>query len=322
MRRRYDSLRALHANGFTARVADDPTPAGARWRATVELRFCAVAEGCAPAPVQVPTGWTVAADTVRLVAYEQATTFGPRPWEAAELRAVAGERVVVAASARYAGRLGSTLAAAEQAAVRADRFARWRPKPSRYVVYLAGPQEWSTWYGVHQPDWAAGFAMPITSEYTEIVLNANRLASAEVLPTLTHEFSHVTTLAGVPRNYTDSWLLVEGIAEYAANADRPVSGYRWLGGTRRYVQSGRWPGTAALAAPAESASVSDATGRYGVAYLAVRRLADRFGEDRLLAFFAAVARDGRDPAAAAPAVFDVAWPDAAADCDAFVRASV
>jgi hypothetical protein len=161
--------------------------------------------------------------------------------------------------------------------------------------------------------------MPITSEYTEIVLNAARIDSGEVLSTLTHEFAHVTTLAGVQRNYTDSWLLVEGIAEYVTHADRLVSAYPWLAGTRRYVRGGQWQGTAGLAAPVESSTVGDATGRYGVAYLAVRRLAARFGEARMLDFFAAVARDGQNPEAASPAVLGAPWAEVAADCDRYIR---
>jgi hypothetical protein len=320
MRRRFEALRALRAVGFSAKVTDEPTPAGdGRWQATVELRFCAAADGCTAAPVPVTTTWAVDRNSVRLVEYTPTTQFGPRPWEASELRAVAGARVVVAAPPRYANRLASTLAVAERAAARADAYARWRVKPSRYVVYFAGPDEWSTWYGVKQPAWAAAFAMPISPEYTEIVLNAGRIESGEVLSTLTHEFAHVTTLAGVQRNYTDSWLLVEGIAEYVTHADRPATAYPWLSGTRRYVRGGQWQGTAGLAAPPESATVGDATGRYGVAYLAVRRLATRFGEAKMLEFFAAVARDGQNATAAAPAVLGAPWPDVAADCDRYIR---
>jgi hypothetical protein len=320
MRRRFEALRAIKATNYAVRLAAAPAPAGGQWRAGVEIRFCAGAAGCRPAPVRVDTVWVVDGDGARLVEWGQSTHHGPRPWEVSELRAVVGSRVVVAATPRYASRLQPTLAAAEKAAAQADRYARWRPPPSRYVVYLAGADEWSSWYGGEQPVWAAGYTLPITPDYSEIVLNATRVDSTEVASTLTHEFTHVTTLAGVQRNYTDSWLLVEGMAEYATYAGRPESAYPWLSGTRRYVSSGLWPGTAALTAPAESATVSDATGLYGVAYLAVRRLADRFGRERLLAFFAAVARDGRSPAHASPEIFGVPWADAAADCDRHIRA--
>lgn len=320
MRRRFESLRAIRATGYTATLEKAPVREAGGWRVTIELNFCAgAAMGCGAAPVRVPTLWTVGEAGARLVEWGSSTHYGPRPWEVSDLRAAIGNRVVVAASSRYAARLPSTLQAAERAAEKADRYARWRPPPAKYVVYLAGADEWSTWYGVKQPAWAAGYAMPITPDHTEIVLNATRIDSGEALNTLTHEFSHVSTLAGVRRNYTDSWLLVEGMAEYVTHVGRATGAYPWLDGTRRYVGGGRWPGTAALAAPAESASVGDATGRYGVAYFAMRRLAERFGEDKLLAFFAAVARDGRAPDQVSPEMFGVPWAEAAADCDRYIR---
>jgi hypothetical protein len=315
-------LRALRPVGFTARVVEDPVPDGDRWRITVETDFCPAAAGCGAAPAQMQTTWAVSDTAAQLIDYADSTGYGPRPWEVSDLRAVMGPRVVVAAPARHAGGLASTLQAAEKAAARADTFARWGQKPSRYVVYLAGPDEWSKWYGVKQPAWAVGFAIPITADHTEIVLNASRVDTGDVVHTLTHEFSHVSTLSGVQRNYTDSWLLVEGLAEYVSHSTRPVSAYPWLSGTRRYVRSGLWPGTAALVAPAQSATVSDATGRYGVAYLGVRRIAERFGEDKMLAFYAAVARDGRSAALTAPEVFGVTWDAVAADCDIYIRTSV
>jgi hypothetical protein len=323
MRRLFEALRAMKATGFATRLAAAPVPTADVWRVGVEIRFCAGGvAGCPAAPTLVDTAWIFTAGGARLVGWAQSTQIGPRPWEVSELRAVVGKRVVVAASPRHASRLQPTLAAAERAAAKADRYARWRSAPTRYVVYLAGADEWASWFGGKQPAWAAGYTLPLTSEYSEIVLNATRVDPTEVDSTLAHEFAHVTTLAGVQRNYTDSWLLVEGLAEYVTHADRPTSAYPWLSGARRYVRGGQWPGTLALAAPAASASVSDATGLYGVAYLAVRRLVERFGPDPLLAFYSAVARDGRPAAQAAPEVFGLPWVDVAADCDQYIRTAV
>ena len=226
--------------------------------------------------------------------------------------------MVVAASPRYASRLQPTLAAAEQAAAKADRYARWRPQPSRYVVYLAGAgRVVDVVRRASSRPGRPGTRCRSRPSTREIVLNASRIDSGEVLNTLTHEFSHVTTLAGVQRNYTDSWLLVEGLAEYVTHGDRSRAGaYPWLDGTRRYVDSGRWPGTAALAAPAESATVSDATGRYGVAYFAVRRLAERFGRGQVAGVLRR--RGPRRPAAGAGVPGDRSacrGPTVAADCD-------
>ncbi|GIJ48593.1 hypothetical protein Val02_54790 [Virgisporangium aliadipatigenens] len=307
---------------FGGRRGGDNGPPDGRWRATVELSFCAAADGCVRAPTKVQSEWTVTGTVAKLVAYPDSTDRGPRPWEASDLRAAVGERVVVAGTSHTSARLPAVLETAEKAAKIADRYARWRPAPTRYMVYLADPEDWAKWYGGKQAAWVAGFAMPLAPDYTEIVLNATRVDAAESLDTLTHEFAHVTTLAGVSRNYSDTWVLVEGVAEFAAHAGEDPRKYRWLDGTRTYVRSGQWPGTAALSAPAESASVGDATGRYGVAYLAVRRIADRFGEDRMWSFFEAVVRSAESPERAAPRVLGAEWSDVAADCDASIRSLV
>jgi len=47
----------------------------------------------------------------------------------------------------------------------------------------------------------------------------------------------------------------------------------------------------------------------------------RFGEDRLLAFFAAAARDGRPLEQASLEIFGAPWAQVAADCADYVRAS-
>jgi hypothetical protein len=344
----YSSLRAMKAVGVTMTVAGSPVrvadeaqgapiaggvpfggrrggdtgPPDGRWRATVELGFCAAVDGCVRAPTKVQTEWTVTGTSVRLVAYPFSTDRGPRPWEANDLRAVVGDRVVVAGTSRTSGRLSAVLATAERAAVRADRYALWRPAPTRYMVYLADPDEWTAWYGGKQAPWVAGFAMPLAPDYTEIVLNATRVDATESLDTLTHEFAHVTTLAGVSRNYSDTWVLVEGVAEYAAHAGESPQAYRWLGGTRSYVRGGQWSGTAALSAPEESSTVGDATGRYGAAYLAVRRIAERYGEERMWSFFDAVVRSAESPEKAAPRVLGAEWVAVAADCDAWIRSIV
>jgi hypothetical protein len=229
-----------------------------------------------------------------------------------------GARVILATTARYASRLPSMLAAAEKAAAVTDRYARWDRPPGRYVVLLAGPDEWGTWYGVKQQSWVAAFAMPLTDNATEVVLNAARVDARDTVDVLRHEFTHVVTLVGVGRSYEHSWWLVEGIAEYVRVSDgsRPFDG---LAEVRKYVHSGRWPGDVALDEPPPDSSASDVNGRYGVAYLALRRLADRFGEDKLLAFFAAVARNGTPLAPASVAAFGVSWDTAAADCAQYVR---
>ena len=228
--------------------------------------------------LETKTKWNVTADGVKLLEFGVAEDLGPRPWERSELRVAVGKRVIMATTPKYASRLTTMLNAAEKAAELSDRYSKWAPPPSRYVVYLAGPDEWSTWYGIRQESWVAGFALPLTADATEIVLNANRVDAKETLDVLRHEFTHVVTLSKVARAYDQTWWLVEGIAEYVR-----VQG---IGGkfddvatVRKYVQSGRWANEIAMDDPPEGTSSADVSGRYGVAYLAVNRMAERFGED-------------------------------------------
>jgi len=317
LKRRFATLRALGVVGWTAVALADPSPVGdGRWRVDVRIGFCLVVEGCPPPATTVPTVWT---GSLRLAELGTATEFGPRPWEVAQLVTAIGARVVVAAPPALARRLPAVLAAAERAAALSDRYARWRPPPGRYLVHLAGAAEWQQWYGGQQA-WVAGVTMPLSTGHMEIMLNSARIDDGEVEGTLAHEFAHVTTLAGA--SFAGNWLLVEGLAEYVRADGRPVSAYKWLGAGRRLVRSGRWGGTADLREPAAGASIDDAAGRYAVAYLAVRRLAERFGEDRMLALFAAVVREATPLAQAAPQVLGAGWPEVAADCDEYVRRSV
>ena len=78
----------------------------------------------------------------------------------------------------------------------------------------------------------------------------------------------------------------------------------------------------ALDDPPQDASAADIRARYGLAYLAVRRLAERFGESRMLMFFAAVARDGLSLESAAESVLGVGWDDVAADCAQAIRSRI
>jgi hypothetical protein len=151
-----------------------------------------------------------------------------------------------------------------------------------------------------------------------VVLNVNRIDSREVTELLRHEFTHVVTLVGVDRTYAQSWWLVEGIAEYVrvTGGRQPFDGATEV---RKYVHSGRWSGDVAMNAPTEGASADDVNARYGVAYLSVKRLAERYGEARMLAFFGAVVRDGSPLDEAARSVFGVAWTQIAADCARAVR---
>jgi hypothetical protein len=317
--RRFGSLRQLQVKLWQPVIEGRPkTEAGGTATANLLVRYCFVVVTCEPMSLETTSRWKVAGQAVTLLEFGTAKNLGPRPWEATALRAVVGERVVMSTTAKYASRLPAMLAAAEKAAAITDKFARWGPPPTRYVVYLAGPDEWSSWYGVGQASWVAGFALPLTATVTEIVLNAARVDTKQTLDVLRHEFTHVVTLAGVEKAYERTWWLVEGIAEYVRvkGSGKQFDG---AGDVRTYVRNGHWKDEIALDAPPDGSSTADVSGRYGVAYLSMQRLADRFGEDRLLDFFDHAARQGLTLDAAAPKAFGVSWDDVQADCIRFVR---
>ncbi len=320
--RRFNALRALQVAVWNEAVGTPTSNADGVWRVPVRVTYCFVVPDCTPLSVSIPTAWTAGDGTARLIAFgdSSADDLGPRPWEESDLRSAVGPRVMVATTARYAARLPALLAAAERAAAVTDRFAKWGKPPGRYVVYLAGPGEWGKWYGVPQQSWVAAFAMPLTDVATEVVLNVDHVDARDVTDVLRHEFTHVVTLAGVDRTYAHSWWLVEGIAEYVrvTGGSRPFDG---LGDVRKFIHSGRWSGEVALDGPPSTASAGDVNGRYGVAYLAVKRLADRYGEARMLAFFGAVVRDGVALDKAARTVFGAPWGTVSADCTAAVVAT-
>ncbi|NJC69317.1 hypothetical protein HC031_06220 [Planosporangium thailandense] len=321
LRQRFTTLRAMSVAGWTEKLDGEPEPVEGGWRAQVRLGYCFVVSGCQPVTVPVSTRWAEHTGSPTLVEFGTSGTsdLGPRPWEVTDLRVAVGPRVVVAAAPRYADRVAEVLAAAEEAAGVADRYARWSPPPGRYLVFLAGPEEWGRWYGVHQAEWVAGYAMPITDRHTEIVLNGQRVTTNEVVDTLRHEFTHVVTLADVRRDYSKQWWLVEGIAEYVRMVGRPLSEYELLAASRRYVQAGNTTNVMELTEPPASASTEDASGRYGVAFLSVRWLAERFGEDRMLRFFDAVVRRGQSPEYAMTIELGVKWASVADECAAYVR---
>ncbi|MFF5234122.1 basic secretory protein-like protein [Dactylosporangium sp. NPDC000521] len=317
--RRFNSLRQLQVKLWEPSVLDKVEVAGDNTAdVIVYVRYCYVVTTCDPMNLETKTKWNVTAAGVKLLEFGTAEDLGPRPFERSELRVAVGKRVIMATTPKYASRLNTMLNAAEKAAELSDRYSKWAAPPSRYVVYLAGPEEWSTWYGLKQESWVAGFALPLTADATEIVLNANRVDVKETLDVLRHEFTHVVTLSKVSRAYDQTWWLVEGIAEYVR-----VQG---LGGrfddvasVRKYVQSGRWQNEIAMDDPPEGATSADVSGRYGVAYMAVNRMVERFGEAKMLEFFDLTARQGVALQDAATRVYGVSWDDVATDCVKYVR---
>lgn len=62
-------------------------------------------------------------------------------------------------------------------------------------------------------------------------------------------------------------------------------------------------------------------GSYGVGYLAVRHLVDRFGEQRFLEFFRAVVHDRRTPEKASVQAFGELWAGLHDECVNYARSA-
>ncbi|WP_406109311.1 hypothetical protein [Micromonospora globbae] len=323
LRRRFTALRALGVTTWRAEVTGLPTPVTDRpgeWRTLVRYQYCFVAPGCRPSPVLAGTRWREDGQQPRLVAVEESKSAetGTRPWEISELVAATGARTLVATTPALRGRLPALLAQAEAAAKIADRYTLDGSPPDRYRIFYAGRTEWERWYGGGRPTWTGGYAVTVGGGHHEIVLNAEGTTDDGIDDLLRHELTHAASLpdGGYPGKTT--WWLVEGLAEYVAANGQATNRYEGLSQVRRLIQSG-WNGRLEELAPADDAPAERVAGSYGLGYLAVRHLVDRFGEQRLLAFFDAVVHDRTAVERASAQVFGESWSVLHEQCVAYVR---
>ncbi|MET8148456.1 hypothetical protein ACIBSW_32205 [Actinoplanes sp. NPDC049668] len=307
--RLYANLRGLQVSGWLPRTRG--VAGGPVWDAEVQIRVCFAAPTCTRTPeTYVPLGdvisartkWTVSGDRAVLTGFEQSTTDGPVPWKSETLTFATGTRVVVAAPQHLPGAEPARwLPAAERAAQVADRYALTDPKPGRYLVFLAGAREWNTAVGTDRE--AAAF-VDRTSESTAFaVVDATGLGADfadEIL--LRHELGHIATLLGTLDN-GDEWA-VEGMAEYIAYAGRPVKSYELILDARWHVEHTGWRGRLDLE---WSTDPSERFGFYAMGFLAMRCIAQEYGEPRLLRFFTEVVRRGESPEEASRSALGVPW---------------
>ncbi|MGN9776118.1 hypothetical protein ACTMS0_10115 [Micromonospora sp. H33] len=320
--RRFTALRALRVTGWQARPDGLPTPVEGRpgeWRVMVEFRYCFAVPDCRTSPVLTATRWRDGTQP-KLLAVEPSASrsAGTRPWEISDLVVAVGERTVVATTPALRKRLPDLLARAEAAARIADTYAVDGRTPDRYRIFHAGRTEWKRWYGGGRPKWTAGYAVTVGGGHHEVVLNADSLTETGLDDLLRHELTHAATMpeGGYPGART--WWLIEGVAEYAGVDGRPVDRYDGLADVRQLI-TGDWSGRLDRLAPAHNASADRVSGSYGLAYLAVQHLVDRFGTERLLAFFRSVAHEGRSLDEAADEVFDTPWSVLHDECVAYAR---
>ena len=326
--RRYRSLKALQVTRWEPAVAALPRQqVGAdgrtEWVARLSLRHCFAVPTCEESELRVESRWVERDGRAYLVSLDTsgANQNGPRPWEVADLRVAVGTRVTVATTAKYASRLPALLREADRAAAVADRYAIGGV-PDHYHLYFAGSAEWAQWYSGKRPAWAAGYAVPVSATDIDVVLNAAQTPSNFVDDIMRHELSHAASLRGA-RNKEGAWWLIEGLAEHAELHGQPARQHDAVrsGAVRRFIRSGKWTGSVMITEPAASASAEEAAARYGIAFLVVRRLAERYGDAKLLSFVEAVVHHDETPQAAAAQVFGVAWETVQADCASYVRST-
>lgn len=322
LRRQFRSLRALKVTVWQIRITDIPERNGSKWQVAVTYEHCFVDPGCLTGPVAIESTWVDRGGVLRMVALEPSPSGqdGPRPWEASDLVVAVGKRAVVATTAGQKGHLADVLREAERAAEVADRYAVDGTPPRHYQIFYAGEADWRRWYGGDRPDWTAGYAVPVGGGHFDVVLNGKDLHSTVLDDLLRHEMTHAASLPGSGYRTGENWWLVEGIADLAAAGGRPVSRYESLGDVRRLVTSG-WNGPLSAAEPAERATDWQVSAAYGVGYLAVRHLVDRFGEQAMLAFFKAVVHERKSPDEASTEVFGEPWPALHDDCVSYVRSA-
>ncbi|MFY1674976.1 hypothetical protein ACN27G_34395 [Plantactinospora sp. WMMB334] len=291
------------------------------WRANLTVAHCFVSPDCEPNEITMVTRWKDSAGQPRLSTLDADNVGGPgrpRPWESDELVASIGERTLVAAPRAFRDRLPDLLREGERAARVADRYAVDGSPPERYLIFYAGPNEWSRWYGGNRPEWTAGYAVSVGGDQYDLVLNSKAVVPGQYADLMRHELTHASSLAGAGRIDDDAWWLVEGLAEQAAAGGRAPSRYDSLEDVDRLIDSG-WSGELADVAPGDRSEDWYVAGSYGIGYLAVRHLVDRFGEQDVLTFFKLVVHDGLSEEDASREAFGAEWSTLHDECVTYVK---
>jgi hypothetical protein len=313
--REFRSLRAMRV----ADVRDEVDAAFERstdtWAIDLKSTACFVSKNCARGPALAKTVWRVKGSTATLVSWTP--DHENQPWQVSELVASYGARTVVATTKTYAAKLPSLVQEAEKAAKVADRFARDGKVPSRYVIYYAATAEWQKWFGADPPNWSGGIAVDVSDDRYDLMLNADQLYRTSIDDLLRHEMTHASTLPG-KRTGRTQWWLIEGIAEYALMDGLPASSHPGDGSARTLIDGGKVLDIEVTGPNYDSAD-DDVMGRYAIAYLGVRCMAERFGEAKMVEFFHQVEHEGAGSAQASEQVFGVEWSALSSDCFGYVK---
>jgi hypothetical protein len=316
-RKRFKILRAMNLGQWKEDTRSGAYDDGVRaWWINLSVGYCVGNTDCEIVKLSMKSRWAYKSGKLVMIKLDKSGVAdqGPRPWEVDDLVVKTGKRSVVATTKGNEWRLNSAVKAVDKAAAVADRFAKWQPKPDKYLIFLAGPSSWKTWYGREQPGWAAAWAVPVSDHVSEVVVRTDAVPEDELEMLMRHELTHVTSLAGADYGTAADWWMVEGIAEYAEYGSLSVNEYDGLDAVGTLVRSKKWESDVRVEPPDDDASVSEAAGAYGVGYLAIRRISERFGEAKMLKFFGEVMHKGKSVVDAAKSALGKSWTDVNSDC--------
>ncbi len=313
--REFHSLRAMQVADVRDEVGAPIKEGTDTWNINLRTTVCFVVKGCADGPALAETIWRVQEATATLVSW--VPDHENQPWQVSELVASAGQRTVVATTKAYAAKLPMLVQEAEKAAKVADRFARDGKVPSRYVIYYAATAEWKQWFGANPPEWSGGIAIDVGKDRYDLMLNADQLYRTAIDDLLRHEMTHAATLPG-EHSGRSQWWLVEGIAEYALMDGLPASSHQGAASARSLIDAGKITNVE-VSGPEFDSADEEVMGRYAVAFLGVRCLAERFGEAKLVDFFHRVVQDQATLAMASTQVYGVDWTSLRGDCFGYVK---
>jgi hypothetical protein len=245
----------------------------------------------------------------------------PFPWEVATLSAVTGKRVIVAASSAWSSSLKRVLPIAERAAVAADKYAKWG-LPSEYVIYLASASEGKKWFdaGLSNVD---GVSYSIEPHDIEIVImmptaqETNYSGPGGLNAVIQHEMGHVATLQGEGFSGHDSF--IEGIAEYCAYTGHTSWAQYRIQDVRAYIRTGKWSKTVYLTSQITAKDQLAASAAYGIGYLALRHIAEKYGTAKMMTFWGDVERQGLTLSTAAKQDLGKSWSSVNADSVAYIK---
>ncbi|MBV1849920.1 hypothetical protein [Catellatospora tritici] len=320
LQRQFRSLRAMKVSSMVDK-ADRAAPVvttDGEWRAEVTTQTCFVVTPCEDAEAKSGTRWRIENDQAVVVEWTPRTgNPSPHPWQVSELVARTGNRTVVATTKTYAAKLPTLLREAEKAALVADRFVRADHKPSQYIVYYAGKREWKSWFDWGPPDWAGGVAIDVSDDRYELVLNADVLQPSFLDNILRHELTHASSLPGRYTDRDDLWWLVEGIAEVAEMSGLPVKQYEGLPDVKKYLKT--WDGNVEVDPPGDKTAEWIVGARYGVGFLALRHVSEKYGEKKLVEFFHAVVHDHETFENAAKKVLGTSWSALEKECAEYIK---